>query len=110
MCFGLYADSAEDIRFRQYVEENKKAKNNPKGMSICADYTYRIIFSTMPLAVNYSDVTPRAKENMRKGMLAELLKDKAACKVMKDLKITIVFTVITSDKRAFSVVLSYKDL
>lgn len=110
MCVGLYADSIEDNQFRQYVELTKNSPSNPDGMSVSADYKYRIIYATLPLPLNKSDVTPDVAAEMRNAMLTEIKKEKADCKVIKDLKIYFVFTFITSDKNLVMISISYKDL
>lgn len=110
MCFGLCAGALEDAQFKQYVETTKNDKDNPKGMTVCADNTYRIIYVAMPAAVNYSSVTPQVLKEMKKELVAEAAKEKEDCKIIKDLKITVVYTFITTDKRMFTVVLSHKDL
>ena len=110
VCMGVYADSAEDTQFKQYVELTRNHKNNPEGMTVCADYTYRIIYAAMPLAINYSDVTQQAMKSMKSEMLKGIAKEQADCKIIKDLKISIVYTFITSDKRIFTISFSYKDL
>ena len=110
MCSGLYADKLEDNQFRQYVELTKNSPNNPEGMSVTADYTYRIIYVTLPLALNKSSVTSKVMSEMKEAMIQEMKKEKEDCKVIKDLKIYLVFTYITSDKNLVSISLSYKDL
>ncbi len=110
MCVGLYAGSLEDNQFRQYVELTKKAPNNPDGMSVTADYQYRIIYATLPLPMNKSSVTPTMLRNMKTAMLQEMRKQEADCKVIRDLKIHLVFTYITSDRSLIVLSVSYKDL
>lgn len=110
VCSGLYAGSAEDTQFKQYVELTRNHQGNPEGMTVTADNTYRIIFVAMPITINKSDVTPQMLKQMRAEMLKGLAKEKADCKVIKDLKISIVYTFITSDKNIFSITFSYKDL
>jgi len=110
MCTGLYADSAEDAQFKQYVELSRNSPTNPEGMTLCADNTYRIIYAAMPIALNKSDATPELIKVMKTRMLAEMVKQKADCKIIKDLKINMVYTFITSDKNIFTITISYKDL
>jgi|GEM_PF-5017863 len=110
VCMGMYADSTEDAQFKQYVKLTRNHKNNPEGMTVYADYTYRIMYVAMPIAINYSDVTPQVLKAMKSEMLKGIAKEKADCKIIKDLKISIVYTFITSDKRIFTVSFSHKDL
>ena len=110
MCFGLYADSVEDVQFKQYVEMTRKSEANSDGMTVCADPAYRIIFASMPIPLNYASVTPQVVQAMKKEMLAAIAKQEADCKIIKDLKISVVYTFITSDKGVFSIAISYKDL
>lgn len=110
VCFGLYADTTADTQFKQYVELTKNDKDNPEGMTVCADNTYRIIYVAMPLPVNSTDVTPQVLQTMKKEMVAGIAKEEADCKIIRDLKISIVYTFITSDKRIFSITFSHKDL
>ena len=110
MCFGLYADSTADTQFKQYVEVTRNNKENPEGMTVCADNTYRILYMAFPLPVNSSDVTPEVLKAAKKEMLAEMAKDDDDKKVIKDLKISIVFTFVTTDKRMFSINISHMEL
>lgn len=110
VCSGLYADPVEDTQFKQYVELTRNHESNPEGMTVSSDATYRIIYAAMPIPMNKSDVTPEVIGKMKEQMLKEIAKEKADCKVIRDLKIRIVYTFITSDKDVFSISLSYKDL
>ncbi len=110
VCMGAYADSAENAQFKQYVELTRNNKNNPEGMTVCADYTYRIMYAVMPIAINFSDVTPQVLNSMKSEMQKAIAKEKADCKIIKDLKITIIYSFLTSDKRIFTIILSHKDL
>lgn len=112
MSMALFADAVSDTQFRQYVELTRKHKNNPKGMTVTADYTYRIIYVAMPMPMPNasSDILPQVMANMKKAMLAELRKQKADCKIMKNLKIQMVYTFITSDRKVFSISISYLDI
>ena len=109
VCTGLYADSTEDTQFKQYVEMTRNHQNNPEGMTVAADNTYRIIYVAMPVAINKSDVTPQLLRTMRTEMMKGMAKEKADCKIIKDLKISIVYTFITSDKNIFTITFSHKD-
>lgn len=110
MSMALFADAVSDTQFRQYVELTRKHKNNPKGMTVTADYTYRIIYAAMPMPNASSDITPQVMANMKKAMLAAMRKQKADCKIMKNLKIQTVYTFITSDRKVFSISISYLDI
>ena len=106
----LFANSTEETQFWQYVEANKKNAGNPPGMRLVADSKYRIIYTSMPIAVHSGSVTPKLRDKMKKNMLVAIRKEKADCAVIKDLKITIVYAFITSDKSVFTITISYKDL
>ena len=112
MGVGLYADSVEDTQFLQYVETTKNSKDNPPGMTVAADAKYRIIYAAMPISLNKSNVTPEILDKMRKSMLAAFQAPnmKADCKVIKDLRISLVYTLITTDKKVFTISFSYQDL
>ena len=103
---GVFASSAEKIQFRQYVELTKKSPTNPAGM----DEQYRIIYATMPLPINSSNVNKQNIDDTRASMLQEFKKYKNDIKIMKDLKIALVYTFVTSDKKVFCISLSYQDL
>ena len=107
---GVFASSAEKIQFRQYVELTKKSPTNPAGMTIVADEQYRIIYATMPLPINSSNVNEQEINVMRASMLQGCKKHKNDIKIMKDLKISLVYTFVTSDKKVFCISLSYQDL
>lgn len=112
MFAGLYADPAEDAQFQQYVKLTKESKSNPQGMTVCADPTYRIIYAAMPISLNKSDVTPEILGKMRKAMLTSFQAPSmnADRKIIKDLKISLVYTLITTDKKIFTISFSYQDL
>ncbi len=112
MFAGLYADSTEDAQFQQFVQLSKEDKNNPQGMTISSDSTYRIIYAALPIAINYAQATPANIAKMKKGMLDAIRTPemKAQCKAIKDLKISFVYTFITTDKKIFSIPLSYQEL
>ena len=107
---GVFASSADKTQFRQYVELTKKSPTNPEGMTIVADEQYRIIYATMPLAIDSSNVNEQKIDVMRAGMLQEIKKYKNDIKIMKDLKISFVYTFVTSDKKVFCISFSYQDL
>ena len=109
MISGLYADSAADEQFKQYVNLTKNSPENPKGMTVCADNTYRIIYISMPIPLSSSDATPAVISKMKSGMLAEMGKLKEDVKIVKDLKINFVYSFIATDKRVFCIAVSYKD-
>ena len=109
MCFSLYADSVEDIQFNQYVNLTRNAKSNPDGMTVCADKTYRIIYVSMPIAIDFSSITPELIKNMRAEMIKGMKSEVQDVKVIKNLKISVVYTFITSDKNIFAITFSYKD-
>ncbi|MBR2427403.1 MAG: hypothetical protein IKB16_11770 [Lentisphaeria bacterium] len=109
MISGLYAQSLEDEQFKQYVELTKKSPTNPKGMSVSADYTYRIIYAAMPLPHKHSAFTPQVIAEMKKEMIRIMKTQINDVKVIKSLKINFVFTYITSDKNIIVIPLSYND-
>lgn len=109
VCCGVFAGSTEEIQFKQYVELTKKSTSNPKGMSVTADEQYRIIYTTMPTPANSTSLTPQAITELRARMIKQMSTHKNDVKVIKDLKISMVFTFITSDKKVFCIGLSYKD-
>ena len=109
--FGLYASSAEEaVQFQQYVELTKKNASNPKGMTICADATYRIMYVTTPVPWSSTDLTPAKEKQLRQVMLNSFRKHKKDIELIKTLKIYIVYSFITSDKKIISVPLSFKDI
>ena len=109
MCFTLYAGALEDTQFKQYVEINRNSKDNPEGMTVCADSTYRIIYFSMPTTIDFSSVNPQVMKNMKQAMLKEISKLKDDIKIIRNLKINLVYTFITSDKNIFTITISYKD-
>ncbi|MBE6357711.1 MAG: hypothetical protein E7057_00510 [Lentisphaerae bacterium] len=106
----LLADNVEDTQFRQYVELTRKSLTNPAGMTVASDSTYRIIYVAMPMAISSSDVTPEIMKSMKNIMLAAMRKETADCAVIKDLKISIVYSFITSDKHIFTTTITFNDL
>ena len=112
VCFGVFADSASDKQFRQYVELTKKFPGNPEGMTVTADYKYRIIYAAFPVTINSSDVTESAKKEMKNNMLKGLRDGKLAKdrRVMKNLGINFVYAYITTDQKVFTINISYKEL
>ena len=109
MISGLYADTAENVQFKQYVEMNKKSPTNPPGMTVCADETYRTIYVAMPLPIPYSNLKPEMVGEMKKAMLKALAKQSNDIKVVKSLKINFVFSYITTDKNIITVPISHND-
>jgi hypothetical protein len=108
--FGLYATSAEEaVQFQQYVELTKKNPNNPKGMTVCADSTYRIIYVTTPVTWSSADLTPEKQTQLRNVLLNSCRKHKKDVDLIKTLKLYMVFSFITSDKKMISVPLSFKE-
>lgn len=110
MNIPLFADSTELIQFRQYVEATKNFPKNPAGMTVSSDEKYRIIYVAMPIAISSSDATAEVQKEMKKNMVLEMRKEKADCSVIKNLKITLVYAFIATDKKIFSICISYKDL
>ena len=106
----LSADNVEDTQFRQYVELTRKSPTNPAGMTVASDSTYRIIYVAMPMAISSSDVTPEIMKSMKNIMLAAMRKETADCAVIKDLKISVVYSFITSDKHIFTTTITFNDL
>jgi aspartate aminotransferase-like enzyme len=105
----LYAAPVDDTQFDAYVQLTKKSKSNPPGMTVVADKTYRIMYVSMPMAVSYSSVTPDVIAKMKNAMRASMKKSNADLKVIRDLKISLVYTFITTDKKVFSISFSYLD-
>ena len=107
---AAYADSVGDAQFKQYVELTRNNASNPQGMTIAADYKYRMIYVTMPISINKADVTPEICRKMKREMIAGMRNEKSDCRIVRDLKISFVYTFITSDKNIFSIPVSYQDL
>ena len=105
----LHAASLNDTQFDQYVQLTKNSKANPPGMTLVADKTYRVMYITMPIAIPYSSVTPEVIAKMKDAMLSSLKKSAADCKVIKDLKITVVYNFMTTDKYLFTIPFSYQE-
>ena len=110
LCIGLYAESTEDTQFKQYVELTKNDKENPEGMTVAADCKYRIVYVAMPIPTNMSAVTPETIAELKADMIKEMRSEKDECKVVRDLKISFVYSFITSDRRVIAIPVSYKDL
>ena len=110
MCFALCADSVEDTQFKQYVELAKAHKDNPKGMTVCADYTYRIIFATLPVPADFSSVTPELIKNLKEVTIKTMKTETDDVRIIRNLKINFVYNYITSDKKIVAITVSYKDL
>lgn len=110
MITGVYASSLEDTQFQQYVELTKKNADNPAGMTVTADSKYRTIYIALPISANKSSVTQDVKKSMREAMLQEMRKHDGDRKVIKDLKINMVYIFITSDKNIVSIPISFNDI
>ena len=110
MITGVYASSLEDTQFQQYVELTKKNADNPAGMTVTADSKYRTIYIALPISANKSSVTQDVKKSMREAMLQEMRKHDGDRKVIKDLKINMVYVFITSDKNIVSIPISFNDI
>lgn len=109
-CSGVFAASAERTQFRQYVELTKKSPTNPEGMTVVADEQYRIIYVAMPFTADSSSINEQVINSMRAGMLQAARSYKDDVKIIKNLKISFVYTSVTSDKKVFCIPLSYQDL
>ena len=112
VCTGLFAGSADDAQFKQYVEATKNHKTNPEGMTVVADPTYRVIYVTLPLALHKSDATPEVVKAMREAMIKEMSENSSNAadkRIIKTLKISIVYSFITIDKNIVTISLSYQD-
>ena len=112
VCFSVFADAAGDAQFRQYVEVTKASPTNPDGMTVAADYKYRIIYCAMPLPVSSSDITDDVLEAMKNEMMkamraSDFREDR---RVIRELGINFVYTFITTDKRIITIGISYKDI
>ena len=79
-------------------------------MTVTADNKYRIIYIAMPLSANKSSITPEVKKAMLDAMLQEMRKQDADRKVIKDLKINLVYNFITSDKNIVTIPISFNDI
>ena len=110
ICSSVYAESIQNTQFRQYVEMPQKHANTPKAMSIVADERYRIIFCTMPLSINLDSVTPQVTTDLKENMIKELRKETADVKIIKDLKITIVYSFITTNRKVVSIAITYNEI
>ena len=103
---GLYANSSEDAQFKEYVQLTRQNLNAP-GASLSSDNKYRIIY--IALTVNAPKSNISNVQGVKNAMLAEMRKNVQEVKVVKQLKITFVYTFMTSDKYAVCVPISYKD-
>ena len=112
VCFGVFADSTSDKQFRQYVEMTQNAPTNPEGMTVTADYKYRIIYAAAPCPVNSSMITDKKQKEMKAELLKTLRQSELAedRRIMKDLGINIVYALITTDKKVITINISYKEL
>ena len=110
ICSSVYAESIQNTQFRQYVEMIKKHANTPQAMSIVADERYRIIFCTMPLSINLDSVTPQVTTDLKENMIKELRKETADVKIIKDLKITLVYSFITTNRKVVSIAITYNEI
>ena len=110
ICSSVFANSIEKIQFRQYVEMTQKHANTPQSMSIVADEKYRVIFCTMPLSINLDSVTPKVTTELKENMIKELRKETADVKIIKDLKITIVYSFITTNRKVISIAITYNEI
>ena len=106
---ALYADSNADKRFKEYVELTRKNPNNPPGSTIVADNTYRIMYMTLPIDCRASQMSPEVLKKLREMMLEGMRKETEDVKIIKELKISIVYTIITKDKKVFCIPISYND-
>ena len=105
---SVKADTAEDIQFEQYVEASKE--NLAEGMSVVADKKYRIIILTMPIAVSYQDAKLDNISEIRNNAIKAMREETADVRIIKALKINIVYNFITIDKKVIPVAISYHDL
>jgi len=104
---GLYANSYEDAQFKEYVQRTRKDMTKMAGASVSSDNKYRIIYIALTVNVPKSNISN--VQGMKNAMLAEMRKNVQEVKVVKQLKITFVYTFMTSDKYAVCVPISYKD-
>lgn len=107
--FGVVkAGETEDIQFEQYVEACKNHLDD--GQSIVADKKYRVIILTMPIAFHYQDATPEVIRGMQREAIKNMGEEKADVRIIKSLKINMVFNFITIDKKIVPITVSYRDL
>ena len=107
---ALYAESNADKRFKEYVELTRKNPNNLPGSTIVADNTYRIMYMTLPLNCYASQVSPEQHKKARELLVEGMRKQTEDVKIIKELKISLVYTLITKDKKVFCITFSYNDL
>ena len=107
--FGVVkAGETEDIQFEQYVEACKNHLDD--GQSIVADKKYRVIILTMPVAFHYQDATPEVIRGMQREAIKGMRGEEVDVRIIKSLKINMVFNYITIDKKIVPITVSYKDL
>lgn len=111
MCLGtgLYADAAGKRQFQEYVKLTRNFPTNPPGMTVTADETYRIIYVTMPVAASSQKFTPALRDNMKNEMIKMMRSQKEDIRVVKNLKISIVYTFITTDKKLIVVPMTHQE-
>ncbi|MBO4648191.1 MAG: hypothetical protein J5806_08540 [Lentisphaeria bacterium] len=113
---GLYADPREDAQFKKFVEKiQSERKDKSDGIVMLADPTYRILFMVMPVGAQKAQLTPQNIQAMRAQMLTSMTNcrtedDRENLKRFKDLKIRMVFSLITADNDIVTFSLSYLDL
>ena len=108
LCSAAQAGETEDIQFEQYVELSKKSLD--KGMSLIADTEYRLMVLTMPLAINHNDATSEVIRVMKNEAVKVMKQNDADVRIIKALKINMIFNYVTIDKKIIPIALSYKDL
>ena len=107
--FGLFAASEDDVTFREYVELTRKSPTNPKGMTVTADYEKNIIYCAVP-APGLGTVTDAEKKQMKEQMLKTFRENKADVRVVKRLKISIVFVFITDSDKMLTISISHNEI
>lgn len=99
MTVSLCAQDPSNVTFNEYVKLTKEAPSNPKGMTVCADETYRIIYVSLPLPIDSSKVTSELKKQMETQMKLSMRNNPEDLKIIKRLGISVVYTFITNDKK-----------
>ncbi|MBO4648434.1 MAG: hypothetical protein J5806_09785 [Lentisphaeria bacterium] len=111
MCTGLFAGSAEDAMFDDFVKGARQNLQSQGGDgTVYADKAHRIVYLALSIPATKAAFTPEKIRQAKKVMMKPVQDDRDAIQVFKTLKLRIVTTYITTDNDIVTISYSYKDL
>ena len=105
----LFAGQSEDTKFNQYFERIRRSADG-KTYTVIADKTFRIIYSAKRISATSARLTPQLIELMKANLLKTLKARPEDCRIIKELRITVILTSITEDDDAVCIKLSHLDI